>query len=214
MFSRQSAFDKCTAMGCGRRWGLCGLTLCDGSVSGSAPRLLTYAHNLAYTDNGHMIIITKGEWDMPRGDGTGPGGFGPMTGRAAGYCAGYDVPGSADALGERGRIGARGRGAARVRQGAGAGPGRGHRRMYYATGLPGWMRYGCRGWAARPTAGMSTEREKELLGQQVQFLRSELEFVDRRLNDLADRSEGPEQGAEQGPGQGPEQGNGPTEGGV
>ncbi|MBC7077615.1 MAG: DUF5320 domain-containing protein, partial [Synergistales bacterium] len=24
---------------------------------------------------------------MPRGDGTGPAGFGPMTGRAAGYCA-------------------------------------------------------------------------------------------------------------------------------
>jgi len=30
---------------------------------------------------------------MPRGDGTGPMGFGPMTGRAAGYCAGYGVPG-------------------------------------------------------------------------------------------------------------------------
>jgi hypothetical protein len=30
---------------------------------------------------------------MPRGDGTGPGGMGPMTGRAAGYCAGYNVPG-------------------------------------------------------------------------------------------------------------------------
>ena len=30
---------------------------------------------------------------MPRGDGTGPGGMGPMTGRAAGYCAGYSVPG-------------------------------------------------------------------------------------------------------------------------
>jgi len=30
---------------------------------------------------------------MPRGDGTGPGGMGPMTGRAAGYCAGYPVPG-------------------------------------------------------------------------------------------------------------------------
>jgi len=26
---------------------------------------------------------------MPRGDGTGPWGLGPMTGRAAGYCAGY-----------------------------------------------------------------------------------------------------------------------------
>jgi len=30
---------------------------------------------------------------MPRGDGTGPAGIGPMTGRAAGYCAGYPVPG-------------------------------------------------------------------------------------------------------------------------
>ena len=30
---------------------------------------------------------------MPRGDGTGPAGLGPMTGRAAGYCAGYNVPG-------------------------------------------------------------------------------------------------------------------------
>jgi len=31
--------------------------------------------------------------NMPRGDGTGPAGFGPMTGRAAGFCAGYPVPG-------------------------------------------------------------------------------------------------------------------------
>ena len=30
---------------------------------------------------------------MPGGDGTGPGGMGPMTGRAAGFCAGYPVPG-------------------------------------------------------------------------------------------------------------------------
>lgn len=30
---------------------------------------------------------------MPRGDGTGPAGLGPMTGRAAGHCAGYDGPG-------------------------------------------------------------------------------------------------------------------------
>ncbi|MBN2030229.1 DUF5320 domain-containing protein [bacterium] len=30
---------------------------------------------------------------MPRGDGTGPAGMGPMTGRAAGYCAGYPMPG-------------------------------------------------------------------------------------------------------------------------
>ena len=31
--------------------------------------------------------------NMPRGDGTGPAGMGPMTGRAAGFCAGYPVPG-------------------------------------------------------------------------------------------------------------------------
>ena len=30
---------------------------------------------------------------MPFGDGTGPAGMGPMTGRAAGFCAGYPVPG-------------------------------------------------------------------------------------------------------------------------
>jgi len=30
---------------------------------------------------------------MPGGDRTGPAGMGPMTGRAAGYCAGYPVPG-------------------------------------------------------------------------------------------------------------------------
>ena len=30
---------------------------------------------------------------MPGGDATGPLGLGPMTGRAAGYCAGYPVPG-------------------------------------------------------------------------------------------------------------------------
>jgi hypothetical protein len=30
---------------------------------------------------------------MPGGDGTGPVGSGPMTGRAAGFCAGYPVPG-------------------------------------------------------------------------------------------------------------------------
>lgn len=30
---------------------------------------------------------------MPRGDRSGPYGAGPLTGRAAGYCAGYTAPG-------------------------------------------------------------------------------------------------------------------------
>jgi len=43
---------------------------------------------------------------MPFGDGTGPNGDGPMTGRGAGYCAGADRPG----IGNRrypGRLGGR-----------------------------------------------------------------------------------------------------------
>ena len=66
---------------------------------------------------------------MPRGDGTGPAGMGPMTGRAAGYCAGYTVPGYANPAGGRfpraGRFFAGGRG------------GRGYRNWYWATGLTG-----------------------------------------------------------------------------
>jgi len=39
---------------------------------------------------------------MPRGDRTGPLGMGPMTGRAAGYCAGNTVPGYMNPYGGRG----------------------------------------------------------------------------------------------------------------
>ncbi len=66
---------------------------------------------------------------MPGGDGTGPGGFGPMTGRAAGYCAGYPMPGFMNPIPGRG-FGGGGRGF--------GGRGRGWRHWYWATGLPGW----------------------------------------------------------------------------
>jgi len=39
---------------------------------------------------------------MPAGDRTGPLGLGPMTGRAAGYCAGYPVPGLMNPIPGRG----------------------------------------------------------------------------------------------------------------
>jgi|GEM_PF-6154040 len=32
---------------------------------------------------------------MPGGNGTGPAGQGPMTGRGAGFCSGADIPGYA-----------------------------------------------------------------------------------------------------------------------
>jgi hypothetical protein len=77
---------------------------------------------------------------MPRGDGTGPAGMGPMTGRAAGYCAGYPVPGYMNPVGGRG-FGGRGRGG-----------GRGRRNWYYATGLRAGYGYPAWGGAvASPT---------------------------------------------------------------
>jgi hypothetical protein len=66
---------------------------------------------------------------MPGGDGTGPAGMGPMTGRAAGYCAGYPVPGFMNPVPGRG-FGGWGRG----------GGGWGRRNRFYATGLTGWQR--------------------------------------------------------------------------
>ena len=66
---------------------------------------------------------------MPGGDGTGPMGLGPMTGRAAGYCAGYPVPGYMNPT-----------------------PGRGY--WGWGRGLGrGWGRGLGRGWRARAWAG-------------------------------------------------------------
>jgi len=42
---------------------------------------------------------------MPWGDRTGPAGLGPMTGRSAGYCAGYSVPGYLNPIPGRGFYG-------------------------------------------------------------------------------------------------------------
>jgi hypothetical protein len=83
---------------------------------------------------------------MPRGDRTGPAGLGPMTGRAAGFCTGYSVPGYMNPAWGRGRgrgfgfFGRGGRGFGNF--GRGRGGGRGWRHWYYATGFPGWMRGG------------------------------------------------------------------------
>lgn len=87
---------------------------------------------------------------MPWGDRTGPLGFGPMTGRGLGYCAGFPYPGYMNpgypgfgfGLG-RGFGFGRGYG-----RGLGFGRGRGWRRMgffpgmyYYPWSVPFWMNY-------------------------------------------------------------------------
>ncbi len=118
---------------------------------------------------------------MPRGDGTGPGGMGPMTGRAAGYCAGYNTPGFANPVHGRGFWGA-GRG------GFGGG-GRGWRNMYYATGLPGWARFGgvpyAEPYGIPPYAAQTTpEQEVDYLKDQAKYFQDSLGNINKRIEEL------------------------------
>ncbi len=127
---------------------------------------------------------------MPGGNGTGPTGMGPMTGRAAGYCAGYSVPGFANQMGGRGFSGAGG--------GFGRGGGRGgwgRRNGFYATGLPGWQRFGAGGPAyggampyggAAPNGGPVATKQQELdmLRGQVEYFEDALDGIKKRITEL------------------------------
>lgn len=110
---------------------------------------------------------------MPRGDGTGPMGMGPLTGRRAGYCAGYNVPGYANPA---------------PGFGYGFWGGRGWRHWYYATGLPGWARAGyAPAWGAAPyqaPPAPTPEQEASLLKAQAENLRTALEQIEKRLADI------------------------------
>jgi len=98
---------------------------------------------------------------MPFGNGTGPSGLGPMTGRGLGYCAGFNRPGyTYPGLG-RGWFG-RGRG-------------RGWRNWYYATGLPGWQR-----GDFIPTA----KEEIQILKEEAEILKKELADIESTIQDL------------------------------
>lgn len=112
---------------------------------------------------------------MPAGDGTGPRGMGPMSGRAAGFCAGFRAPGYANP-GPRGGFGM-GRGG-----GAGGG-GRGWRNRFYATGLPGWARADA-GVAAPFAAAVAPEQELTALKQQAEYLDSASASLRQRLQEL------------------------------
>jgi Family of unknown function (DUF5320) len=106
---------------------------------------------------------------MPGGDGTGPTGMGPMTGRGAGFCAGYPVPGYVNAGGGRGFWG----------WGRGRGGGWGRRHWFHATGLPFWARM-AQGFFGAPSA----DQEREALRQQSQQLKGSLTAINQRLEDL------------------------------
>lgn len=109
---------------------------------------------------------------MPGGDRTGPLGAGSMTGRGAGFCAGYSVAGFMNPVGGRGYAG--------FGRGFGAG-GRGRRNRYYATGLPLWGRAGYSGVnipVANPT------QEQEILKQQAEYLNNSLQTIQNRIEEL------------------------------
>jgi hypothetical protein len=101
---------------------------------------------------------------MPGGDRTGPEGTGPRSGRGMGYCSGHDWPGSANpGSGIRGWLGF-GRG----------GTGRGWRHRFFATGIPGWV---------KPTS----EQETADLKAQANWLREQLDAIQKRIEELASK---------------------------
>ncbi len=115
---------------------------------------------------------------MPGGDRTGPLGLGPGTGRALGYCYGYDSPGYTKWSGA-----GFGRGFGR-----GSGMGRGfgwgfHRGFPVAGYIPGYpMPYP---W----TYSMSKDDEIRLLKSQADALSRAQKEIEKRLSDLGKKEE-------------------------
>ena len=120
---------------------------------------------------------------MPRGDGTGPNGLGPMTGRAAGYCAGYSVPGYANPISGRGRGFGFGRGLGRGRgrgRGFGSGFGRQGAGYPYAYGNP---------YNAVPYAPeMTPQQETDMLKGQAKAMQDEITAINERIKELESSS--------------------------
>lgn len=105
---------------------------------------------------------------MPAGNRRGPAGMGPMTGRGAGYCAGYTMPGYANPMGGR-------------MMGFGMYGGHGYRNWFHATGQPGWMRMGA--YPQPAPAPITPEEEQQMLKDQEAWLQEQLDDVRSRLKD-------------------------------
>jgi hypothetical protein len=102
---------------------------------------------------------------MPRGDGTGPSGLGSMTGRGAGFCAGFNTPGYANPIGGRGFFG----------RGMGFGRGRGFRNRFFYNGLRG---------QSYNNSTLTKEEEVNILKNQAKYMQSEMENINNRIKDL------------------------------
>ncbi len=93
-------------------------------------------------------------------------GMGPMTGRAAGYCAGYAMPGYANPIGGRGRgLWGRGRG------------------FGFAAGRFGWAPIGT-GYPVYGPVAPPPEQELETLRQQASYFQGALTDIQKRIEAL------------------------------
>ena len=107
---------------------------------------------------------------MPRGDGTGPNGMGPMTGRGAGPCAGFPRPGYVNAGGYCG----------------GFSHGRGFRKMWDE---PGFRGCGYDNYPAYPAVEETDLDKKKILKLQEKQLEMQLEQIKKRLESFEPRDQ-------------------------
>lgn len=107
---------------------------------------------------------------MPGGDKTGPNGIGPMTGRGAGYCAGYSTPGYINPVSGRSGFGV-GRG------GAPYGGGRGRT-------FGGGRDYGSRYYADYPAPNYPNVSEKTILENEIKILSEQMKSLEKRLSEI------------------------------
>jgi len=113
---------------------------------------------------------------MPGGNGTGPAGMGPMTGRGAGYCAGYSVPGYANPVSGRGFGFGRGGGRGRGFGGGGFG---------WARGGYGSPAFGVAAYGQAPFNQAATpQQEVDSLKDQAKNLEDALNGIKSRIAEL------------------------------
>jgi len=121
---------------------------------------------------------------MPAGDRTGPMGMGPMTGRGAGYCAGYGAPGYVNPWPRMGMGWRRGMGG-----NWGGGWGRGRRFGYHTTGAPFWAPHGYGPPAGAPWSGYAPYGASPPPKEEIAYLRAEAERLRESLEAITSRIE-------------------------
>ena len=130
-------------------------------------------------------------WKMPRGDRTGPWGLGPRTGRAAGYCAGYPVPGFMNPIPGFGRGYGRGWGRG---YGRGFGRRRGRRWLDYPPQYPyayppPMIPVGAPPQSAEQELAAIKEYRKELEAEKAD-LEKEMNEAEARISELKTKLQG------------------------